>query len=48
VLPFDFETGQHEITVRAVTADGEEQVEERADPFPSGATGWHSIEVVAG
>jgi DMSO/TMAO reductase YedYZ molybdopterin-dependent catalytic subunit len=48
VLPFDFETGQHEITVRAVTADGEEQVEERADPFPSGATGWHSIQVDAG
>jgi hypothetical protein len=47
VLPFEFAPGRHEITVRAVGADGEEQVEERVAPFPSGATGWHSIQVVA-
>jgi DMSO/TMAO reductase YedYZ molybdopterin-dependent catalytic subunit len=47
VLPYDFDAGRHQITVRAVSADGEEQVEERAAPFPSGATGWHSIQVTA-
>jgi DMSO/TMAO reductase YedYZ molybdopterin-dependent catalytic subunit len=46
VLPHDFSRGRHQITVRAVSADGEEQPEERADPYPSGATGWHSIQVV--
>ena len=48
VLPYDFAPGRHRITVRAVGADGEVQPEERAAPFPSGATGWHSISVVAG
>ena len=47
VLPFDFDPGRHQITVRAVGADGEKQMEERTDPFPSGSTGWHSIQVVA-
>ena len=47
VLPYDFPAGRHSITVRATSADGEEQVEARATPFPSGATGWHSIQVVA-
>ena len=46
VLPYDFEPGRHQITVRAVGADGEVQTDERAAPFPSGATGWHSISVV--
>ena len=30
---------------RAVDASGEPQVEAERDPYPSGATGWHSIEV---
>jgi DMSO/TMAO reductase YedYZ molybdopterin-dependent catalytic subunit len=47
VLPYDFAPGRHQLTVRAVGADGERQVEERAAPFPSGSTGWHSIQVVA-
>jgi DMSO/TMAO reductase YedYZ molybdopterin-dependent catalytic subunit len=47
VLPEDFAVGSHTITVRATTADGEVQTEARADPSPSGATGWHSIQVTA-
>ncbi len=47
VLPYDFARGRHQITVRAVSADGEIQTEKRTAPFPSGATGWHSIQVVA-
>lgn len=48
VLPHDFTPGRHTITVRATGADGEVQTEERAAPFPAGATGWHSVEVLAG
>ena len=35
--------GPHTITVRATDATGAVQMEERATPFPDGATGWHSI-----
>jgi DMSO/TMAO reductase YedYZ molybdopterin-dependent catalytic subunit len=48
VLPYDFPAGRHSITVRATSADGEVQPEARAAPFPSGSTGWHSIQVLAG
>jgi DMSO/TMAO reductase YedYZ molybdopterin-dependent catalytic subunit len=48
VLPYDFAAGRHSVTVRATGADGELQTEERAAPFPAGASGWHSIQVVAG
>jgi DMSO/TMAO reductase YedYZ molybdopterin-dependent catalytic subunit len=47
VLRHDFATGRHTVTVRATSADGEVQPETRADPFPSGATGWHRTEVIA-
>jgi hypothetical protein len=47
MLPHDFAPGRHRITVRATSADGEVQTEKRAEPFPAGATGWHSIQVVA-
>ncbi|TFV51978.1 molybdopterin-dependent oxidoreductase [Blastococcus sp. TF02A_35] len=46
VLPYDFATGQHTLTVRATSTDGETQTEERAAPFPNGASGWHSVRVV--
>jgi DMSO/TMAO reductase YedYZ molybdopterin-dependent catalytic subunit len=48
MLPQDFAPGRHTITVRATTKDGEVQTDLRADPYPSGATGWHSIQVTAG
>jgi hypothetical protein len=46
VLRHDFTPGRHTVTVRATSADGEVQPEARADPYPSGATGWHSTEVL--
>jgi DMSO/TMAO reductase YedYZ molybdopterin-dependent catalytic subunit len=45
VLPFDFGRGSHTISVRATSADGELQTENRADPYPAGATGWHTVTV---
>ena len=39
----DATPGRHRITVRATDADGNVQTEERADPFPNGASGWMSI-----
>ncbi len=47
VLPFDFRPGTHSVTVRATSADGELQSDRRAAPFPDGASGWHSIQVIA-
>jgi DMSO/TMAO reductase YedYZ molybdopterin-dependent catalytic subunit len=37
--------GPHTLTVRATDGTGAVQAETRATPFPSGATGWHSITV---
>ncbi|HET6391332.1 MAG TPA: molybdopterin-dependent oxidoreductase [Blastococcus sp.] len=48
VLPYDFAAGRHSITVRATGADGERQTEDRATPFPAGASGWHTVQVLAG
>ena len=48
VLPYDFAVGRHSVTVRATGADGEVQTEQRAAPFPAGASGWHTVQVVAG
>jgi DMSO/TMAO reductase YedYZ molybdopterin-dependent catalytic subunit len=47
VLPHDFAPGSYQLTVRATSADGEVQTEERAAPFPAGSTGLHSIRVTA-
>jgi DMSO/TMAO reductase YedYZ molybdopterin-dependent catalytic subunit len=47
VLPYDFRAGPHTITVRATSKDGETQTGDRADPFPDGASGRHSIQVTA-
>jgi len=41
--PVDFAAGSHTIIVRATDQNGDMQVEERVDPFPNGATGWHNI-----
>lgn len=42
----DIEGGRHQLTVRATDADGVVQPQERTPPFPSGATGWHSLAVM--
>lgn len=44
-LPWEATSGDHTITVRATNADGETQTSETAPPAPSGATGWHSVNV---
>ncbi|MGB3830178.1 MAG: molybdopterin-dependent oxidoreductase [Ornithinimicrobium sp.] len=44
-LEWDAAAGDHSITVRATNKDGKTQTEEKAAPAPSGATGWHSINV---
>jgi DMSO/TMAO reductase YedYZ molybdopterin-dependent catalytic subunit len=46
VLRTDLDRGRRTLAVRATTADGETQPEVRTSPFPSGATGWHSVQVV--
>ncbi len=40
VLEWEADPGNHNVTVRAVTRDGEVQVEERAPIAPDGSTGW--------
>jgi DMSO/TMAO reductase YedYZ molybdopterin-dependent catalytic subunit len=43
VLRWDAPAGDHRIRARATDATGATQPEERAEPFPDGATGWHTI-----
>jgi DMSO/TMAO reductase YedYZ molybdopterin-dependent catalytic subunit len=45
-LVWEATTGRHDLTVRATDGTGEVQTNERADPFPGGASGWHSIVVL--
>jgi DMSO/TMAO reductase YedYZ molybdopterin-dependent catalytic subunit/uncharacterized membrane protein YeaQ/YmgE (transglycosylase-associated protein family) len=45
VWQWDARPGSHRIEVRATDAEGRTQPEKRADPYPSGATGWHSTVV---
>ncbi len=37
--------GDHKLRVRATDGTGAVQPEDRVDPFPDGATGWHTISV---
>jgi hypothetical protein len=37
--------GRHRLSVRATDAHGMVQPKEHAEPFPDGATGWHTITV---
>jgi hypothetical protein len=46
-LDWEASPGEHTIEVRAVDGTGSRQTEQRADPFPSGATGYHTITVLA-
>nr|WP_116072718.1 molybdopterin-dependent oxidoreductase [Asanoa ferruginea] len=40
-------SGPHSLRVRAVDRTGAVQTNERASPFPNGATGWHTVAVTA-
>ena len=40
-VDWDATPGQHRLQVRATTASGEVQTDERQPPAPDGATGWH-------
>ena len=42
-FPWNAPAGRHRITVRATDANGELQTDQRAEPFPNGASGWMSI-----
>jgi hypothetical protein len=42
------QAGNRRIEVRATDATGEVQTDERAEPFPDGATGQHSIVIQVG
>jgi DMSO/TMAO reductase YedYZ molybdopterin-dependent catalytic subunit len=48
VYRWDAAPGRHALEVRATAADGEVQTGEPAEPFPSGATGWHRRQVRVG
>ncbi|KGN36216.1 oxidoreductase [Knoellia subterranea KCTC 19937] len=47
-LEWDAPSGNHELSVRATDRTGAVQTEQRAEPFPRGATGWHTIPVTVG
>ena len=38
-------SGNHTLAVRATDGDGVTQSQERAEPFPNGSSGWHSVVV---
>ncbi len=42
-IDWDAPAGRHRLTVRATDANGELQTDQRAEPFPNGASGWMSI-----
>jgi DMSO/TMAO reductase YedYZ molybdopterin-dependent catalytic subunit len=45
VYDWDAEPGEYTLKVRATDGEGETQTEKKAPPHPSGATGYHTIEV---
>ncbi|WP_290054512.1 molybdopterin-dependent oxidoreductase [Amycolatopsis solani] len=46
-IELDVPPGTHQAFVRATDQDGYTQTENRADPVPDGATGWHSVSLDA-
>jgi DMSO/TMAO reductase YedYZ molybdopterin-dependent catalytic subunit len=48
VWEWDATAGRHLLEVRATDADGVPQPGRQRMPFPSGATGWHAVEVSVG
>ena len=47
-IDWDAEPGEHEISVRATTGDGETQTDTKKSVFPDGATGHHKVTVRVG
>jgi DMSO/TMAO reductase YedYZ molybdopterin-dependent catalytic subunit len=47
-LPWQATPGNHTLAVRATDGQGDLQTVVVADPFPRGATGWHTIDVSVG
>lgn len=45
VYDWEAQPGEHTLKVRATDGEGETQTEEETPPHPSGATGYHTIEV---
>ncbi|MGI8694677.1 MAG: molybdopterin-dependent oxidoreductase [Geodermatophilaceae bacterium] len=45
-LPWEADTGEHVLTVRAVDGMGRTQSENSYPPYPNAASGWHSVRVV--
>lgn len=45
VWPWEATPGRHTLEVRATDGTGATQPEDRAPPFPDGATGWHLVVV---
>jgi hypothetical protein len=43
VVMWDATPGEHRMEARATDGTGEVQTEERARPFPDGASGYHSV-----
>lgn len=48
MLPFEFTAGSHDVQCRATDAKGAIQTEQRSEPIPDGASGWHSVVVLVG
>ena len=46
VVDWDATPGSHTLTARSTDGTGEVQREERAEPLPDGASGWHSVVVI--
>ncbi|GGM55560.1 oxidoreductase [Microbacterium saperdae] len=44
-MPWAAESGSHTIECRALSVDGDTQVEQQAPPAPDGAQGWHRVDV---
>ena len=46
MFPAQLASGRHTITCRATDGTGATQTEQRVEPLPDGATGWHSVVVL--
>lgn len=46
MIPAQLSSGRHTITCRATDGTGATQTEQRVEPLPDGATGWHSVVVL--